>query len=354
MRNNSLNGLSQAILQTVAYSDIFDTPLTAPEIHRYLVGVKASMGEVQQALEEDAYLKRIVDYFTLPNREEIVHTRREREARSKQLLPIALKYGRVLGSLPFVRMVALTGSLAVMNVSKNADFDYMLVTTKGRVWTARAFALLFNRFARLFDHTLCPNLIVSESALEWGLHDLYSARELVQMIPITGMNVYRQLMKANPWAEEFLPNALPSHLHCAERSAVQVLRVKRSETKQSPTLSGGLLRRSLRSLLAMTELILRNKLGDKFERWEMTRKIARFSKQEGFGEETIFTAEVCQGNFHHHRKWTREALQERLHVIARRVEVRQHRNPDEAIPATVSEIASPLATARARNDEITS
>jgi hypothetical protein len=44
----------------------------------------------------------------------------------------------------------------------------------------------------------------------------------------------------------------------------------------------------------------------------MTRKIARFSKQTGYGEETVFTAEVCQGNFHHHRKWTQEAFMQKL------------------------------------------
>ena len=118
----------------------------------------------------------------------------------------ALKYGCMLGALPFIRMVALTGSLAVMNSAKVSDFDYMLVTTPNRVWTARAFALLLNRFTRLFGHTLCPNLIVSENALTWSTHDLYSARELCQMIPITGMDVYRKLMRANKWTKHFLPN----------------------------------------------------------------------------------------------------------------------------------------------------
>ncbi len=90
----------------------------------------------------------------------------------------------------------------------------------------------------------------------------------------------------------------------------------------------------------MTESCLRGNLGDRFERWEMTRKIRRFSKLPGFGEETVFNAEVCQGNFHHHRKWTQEVFEERLSVIARRVEVRKHRNPDEAISSHIQEIAS--------------
>ncbi|MCC6298160.1 MAG: hypothetical protein IT314_02595 [Anaerolineales bacterium] len=286
--------LGRAILEALAYSDIFDHPLRFDELHRYLP-VSAEENELSLALSSlNGQVNQLGEFYFLSGREEIVEIRKQRVARSKKLLPFALRYGRILGSLPFIRMVALTGSLAVLNLSKNADFDYMLVTAKGRVWTARAFALLFNRLIRPFGHTICPNLIVSESALEWPLHDLYSARELVQMIPIAGMDVYRRVMDVNAWAREFLPNC--SHDFSRENRATEVAT----------------------TINRYFELPLRGNLGDKLERWEMTRKIARFSQQSGFGEETVFNAEVCQGNFHHHRKWTREVFQEKLHVVARR------------------------------------
>lgn len=280
--------LSRAVMQTIAYSDIFDYPLTAREIHRYLTGVRASFEEVVQALEE-GFVIRTGDYFTLPGRAELGNIRTHREARSRELMPHAIRYGRLLGRLPYIRMVALTGSLAVSNISKAADFDYMLVTVPGRVWTARAFALAFNRFTRLFGHTLCPNLIVSENSLAWPLHDLYSARELCQMIPITGIRVYQELMHANQWAGEILPNAF------MERGSWTSPGRERTSVPQS-----------------LFEFPLSGKIGDRFERWEMDRKIARFSKQPGFGDETVFNAEVCQGNFHHHRKWTQEVFHQRL------------------------------------------
>jgi len=277
--------IERAILETLVYSDIFDYPLKRKELHRFLP-LRMDEQELTHAMQSlNGQVETKDDFYFLAEREEIVDIRRRRETRSRSLLPRALKYGRVLGSLPFIRMVALTGSLAVLNIAKNEDFDYMLVTERGRVWTARAFALLFNRYVKMFGHTICPNLIVSETALEWPLHDLYSARELYQMIPITGMDMYQGLMKANPWAKEFLPNAWQT-----------------SEVSKTSEVS-------VRSIF---ELPLRGVLGDKFEQWEMTRKIARFQKQEGFGEETVFNAEVCQGNFHHHRKWTREVFQSKL------------------------------------------
>jgi hypothetical protein len=151
-------------------------------------------------------------------------------------------------------------------------------------------------------------LIISENALAWSTHDLYSARELCQMIPITGMDIYSRLMKTNEWTKDFLPNI-------EQISGV---------SKTSEVL--------LRNIL---EFPLRGKLGDRIEHWEMKRKIARFSQQAGFGEETVFNTDVCQGNFDHHKKWVQKAFDERLqqHVVASLVK-------GEAIPMTISEIAS--------------
>jgi hypothetical protein len=289
MPDNSHNRLVSAVLETVAYADIFDHPLTVSEIHRYLSGVLVPFETLQEEIKNAGGIVRNGEYVTLPGREEIIPVRKQRKAHSQSLLPLAMHYGRMLGSLPFVRMVALTGSLAVLNVSKTDDFDYMLVTVPGRVWTARAFAVLFTRIARRFGHTLCPNLIVSRNCLEWPLHDLYSARELCQMIPITGLDIYRELIDTNAWARAILPNAFSQI-----EPESQLVSIRRS------------------TLQKVAEYILSGRLGNRFEHWEMTRKIRRFTEQEGFGEETVFNAEVCQGNFHHHRKWTHEAYLQRL------------------------------------------
>jgi len=292
--------LERAILEALAYSDVFDYPLHLDELHRYLT-VRAEVEDISQALNtltKSAGKKN--DFYFLLGREAIVEIREQREAHSKRLLSYALRYGRILGSLPFIRMVALTGSLAVLNSSKGADFDYMLVTAPNRVWIARAFALLLNRFTRLFGHTICPNLIVSEDELAWSQHDLYSAHELAQMIPIKGMEVYQRLMKENEWVKGFLPNAFSSLRGATERSDEAI-----SSTVLGIVSSGF-------AFLAMT---LSGKLGDRLEQWEMNRKIARFSKQEGFGEETVFNADVCQGNFDHHHKKTKEIFEGKLSLL---------------------------------------
>jgi len=290
--------LARAVLEALAYSDIFEFPLKLKELYSYLP-MQAGMEQLPDTLKSLENLVEEKDgFYFLSGHEEIVEIRQQREARSRELLPHALRYGRILGSLSFIRMAALTGSLAVLNISKNADFDYMLVTVKGRVWTARAFALLFNRWVRLWGHTICPNLIIAETALQWPLHDLYSARELCQMIPISGQAVYQKLLLANEWAKDFLPNAF--------------LDLCGLPTKMQNQIS---------ALQTFLEIPLHGKFGDKLELWEMNRKIARFSKQAGFGEETVFNSEVCQGNFHHHRAWTREVFEQKLSMLEKEMAV---------------------------------
>lgn len=278
--------LERAILETLAYSDIFEYPLRSDELHRYLP-LRTEVECLPQTIElmRDQVGKKD-DYYFLAGREIIVETRKHREVHSQKLFQLALKYGRIIGTLPFIRMVALTGSLAVMNNSNDADFDFMLVTASGRVWIARAFALLFNRVTRLFGYTLCPNLIISENALIWSRHDLYSARELCQMIPVSGMDVYHKLMRANEWVKDFLPNATVQASKTSKDA--KVLRQK------------------------FLEYPLRGKLGDQIETWEMKRKIARFMQQDGLSDETVFNADMCQGNFDHHRDSTQRMLEERL------------------------------------------
>ena len=290
MLDNLPEDLSRAVLYTVAYADIFDHPLTALEIHRYLTGVSIPLDALIRVLEEDRLLTRTGDYFTLPGRAEIVSIRIQREARSRKLMPRAIQYGRILGGLPYVRMVALTGSLAVLNLSQGADMDYMLVTQPGRLWTARAFSVTFGRMIRPFGHTICVNLLVSEDALFWPQHDLYSAREICQMIPITGVNVYRRMRSANMWTESILPNSTLS-----APDLVQLPAYRKTNRIQS-----------------LLEMPLHGGGGARLEQWAMKFQLHRMEQRSGAGDETVFSADICQANFHHHRRGTREMFQQRL------------------------------------------
>jgi hypothetical protein len=172
----------RSVFETVAYADVFDYPMTASEVYRYLSPIEASFEEVSGALAEESLFTRAGDYFTLHGREAIVEIRKRRAPIAAQLWGKALRYGRILAALPFVRMVAVTGSLAMNNTDEGKDVDFMIVTSPNRLWTCRALTLLVARIAKLEGVHLCPNYLVTTNALRLSERSLYVAHELVQMI----------------------------------------------------------------------------------------------------------------------------------------------------------------------------
>ncbi len=137
-----------AVLKTIAYSDIFDFPLEATEVHSYLIGKCAALPEVCNALDRlsmDGMLSRHGVYFQLVNRSDLSPLRRTGEANAIRLLTIARRLTPILSNAPFVRMVVVSGSVAAMNASPDADLDLMLLVQPGRIYFVLALFRLLRR-----------------------------------------------------------------------------------------------------------------------------------------------------------------------------------------------------------------
>jgi hypothetical protein len=225
------SALDLAILKTLIYADIFGFPMRDTEIHHFLIGYSATLDDVQTALKESPELTIDVEcqspYFALRDRTFPINQRDSRDQASARLLKQSRFYGTLLAHLPFVRMVALTGALAMRNAgTETDDIDFMLVTSEGRVWTARAGAILLVRIARLFKVKLCPNYVLAQSALHQNRQNLFIAHELAQMIPLSGLSVYESMRAENSWALALLPNAahpLYTERDCSSRGIGRIL-----------------------------------------------------------------------------------------------------------------------------------
>ena len=134
--------------------------------------------------------------------------RRRREKTSRTVLdelgqPLAL-----VRHMPWVRMIALSGSLAHLNASGEADLDLFVVTKPGRVWSVTTTVILLARLVG-WRRRLCLNYVISEKQLAVGPSDLFSANQIVHLRPIVGTEVYYRFLEANRFVEDYYPNFRP-------------------------------------------------------------------------------------------------------------------------------------------------
>lgn len=272
---------ADAVYATVCYADVFDMPIELDHLHRYLVGARLSLDEVDNLVDDLVLQERLArreQLVYLPDRPEVLAVWDERTDRAASMWRDAERWGRRIGRLPFVRMVAVTGGLAVDSVADHDDIDYFIVTRPGRLWLTRAMVLLLGRFAARHELDLCPNFIVADTALEMNQQTIYVARELAQMVVIVGPDVARTVRNTNSWMFEQLPNA---------------------------SVDGDMSRASDQKVHMLQQVAERLLLLPPFgwlEHWEMNRKIAMLTSvrsrrpEVGAPDESSFSPDVCKGH----------------------------------------------------------
>jgi len=224
------------LLDALIYADGFDCALTLEEVRRY-ARVKIGLEQLRGELTSDGGLACAVaqrsGLYALADRPELIEQRPRRIARARVLQRHGRRMARLLRHLPFVRGLAMTGSVAVDDAREDADVDLLVIVARGRLATV---FLLFAPAARLLrGRAFCPNYYVVEGELAMAPDDPYLARELVQARCLAGSAI--ALRDANPWLATMFPNA------DAEDAGLPL---------------GGKLQRTL-------EMPLRGRLGDRLE-----------------------------------------------------------------------------------------
>jgi hypothetical protein len=198
-----------AVLRAVTYASLFQFPLTPRETRRTLVGCQLSEPGLMALYRASTFLQARIDYrlgFFMPaGRSAWLDERAIRQARSVWLIDRHRRFLNVLCSLPFVRLVAISGSLAHLNATSDADLDLFIVTAGARVWTVTSAIVVV---AKLMGcrKAACANYVVSDRDLAIVPADEFSANQLIHLRPIAGSEAFQQLIDANPFVAETYPN----------------------------------------------------------------------------------------------------------------------------------------------------
>ncbi|HEY2581441.1 MAG TPA: hypothetical protein VGI43_06525 [Mucilaginibacter sp.] len=255
--NKNLSEIKENILATLAYFDLFSYPITRGEIYLFLQKNYdyEVFDDALNCLHKGGAIYLFEKFYTLRNDHYLIVRRHEGNEKAEKLIKIAEKVGDILIRFPYVRGIAISGSLSKNYADDESDIDLFIITAKNRLWIARTLMHAFKKLTFLVNKEdyFCMNYYIDERHLEIVEKSIYTAIEVGTLIPLHGDIVFEKFYSANAWIRNFIPNK--------NMRVASAKRVKSSFLKR------------------FFEFLLNTKFGDVIDSWLMKITANRWSKK---------------------------------------------------------------------------
>jgi len=212
--------LDKKIFSTIIYYDILEYPLTLLETWKYLMRhpeeenneKKISLGKVFERLnlkEANFFLENYQGFYFLKGRKNLVAQRIAREKISQKKIQLVRKLASKLKFSPYVRMIAITGRVAMKNSVPKSDLDLMVVFEKGKIFIGRFFFTILvhllgkRRYGKKIKNRACLNYFITSDSLEVIYKDIFSSSEYFFILPIFGKETFQKFYEKNRWIEKY-------------------------------------------------------------------------------------------------------------------------------------------------------
>ncbi|HAO47694.1 MAG TPA: hypothetical protein DCQ97_12255 [Chitinophagaceae bacterium] len=244
-------------MKTLGYFDLFQYPLTREEI-RSFHAVHLAYQELDAALDsllEQGLVFRLDEFYSVQPNSLLAERRRKGNQLAARHLQTASKVARFLSGFPYVKGIAVSGSLSKNFATSQTDIDFFIVTHTNRLWIARTFMHLYKKFTFLTgrQHWYCMNYYVDEKEMEIKEKNIFTAMESVTLLPMQGKETMEEFVKNNHWIKEYFPS-------------------KTIVTEGVSEIKPGLFRR-------LAEKVFNNSMGDKVDTWLMKLTEKRWKKK---------------------------------------------------------------------------
>lgn len=225
-----INNVQKQIIATIAYYDELDYPLTAFEVWKHLMAINEQKVDEQKKLslsnildifekrEVGNYVEEYQGLYFLKGRRELVEKRFQKNKIASLKIKKLRKIVWFLRFIPFVRMIGITGRLAMKNTGKDSDWDLFIILKKGKIWTGRTLLTAFihligkRRHGNKIKDRICLNYFITDESLKIDISErpfevnLFSAGEYSFMIPIFGFKTFLKFQISNFWIRDFKSN----------------------------------------------------------------------------------------------------------------------------------------------------
>ena len=199
----------QHILQTLAYFDIFQYPLKEEEILLFHGQPcrPAMIAAALRSLTDDKIVFSLDQFYSLQDDKTLASRRTLGNELAADQMKIAYRAAKTLSRFPYVKGLAISGSLSKNYSTQKTDIDFFIITAADRLWIARTLMHLYKKFTFIIgrQHWFCMNYYVDEAGLEIEEKNIYTAIEIVTLLPMRGPVSLDNFMMANAWTKKYLP-----------------------------------------------------------------------------------------------------------------------------------------------------
>lgn len=234
LRYRGMTDLEKAIWRTICWFAIFEYPLTAFEIWKWLwsPGQKYSLLDVTQVLSESSWLDNRLQtkwgFYARRANQSIAEMMTGRQSNFLDSVRKYKKLRKIIGLMslvPGVRAIAAVNTMSWWQTNTQSDIDLFIIVKPGTIWLTRLlvvtpFALLKKRpGASNQRDPFCFTFFVSELAV--GLKkmcvpgfDPYMNYWVGAVVPVYSQEKqWQHYYQTNEWVRENLPNIYPRAPH---------------------------------------------------------------------------------------------------------------------------------------------
>jgi len=216
--------LNKNILATIVYYNGLNYPLTAFEVWKNLIRtdyynnnqpMQTTLSEIIKQLHDDSLktcIKNENGFYFLKGQSHLVEKRIKNNKISVGKINKLVRIAKWLRLIPFIKMIGMTGALAMKNAKVKSDLDILIVFKNGKIWTGRTLATLFlhiigkRRYGTKIINRVCLNFFVTDDSLEIITKDLFSASEYMFLFPLYGWQTYERFQIKNQWIKSMKPS----------------------------------------------------------------------------------------------------------------------------------------------------
>lgn len=125
---------------------------------------------------------------------------------------------KYLAYMPYVRMLAISGSAAVGNADKESDLDIVIGSDGNRVWTTRMLVTAFvhllgkRRHGQKIKDRICLNHYFETGKPFFPQDQMPVAAIYAQVIPVFGAGEFEESYQQSPWVSSLLQNTFPTRI----------------------------------------------------------------------------------------------------------------------------------------------